>query len=86
MRDTVKRSYVEVRALLDTLEPKGADSWESKVQEPKRCGLVKAICKLDGSFEWVEPRWKPLYEQRGRTLLSLGEAELRQCAELTEIE
>ena len=65
LTETVQKSYAEVCALLDGLDPKGPGSWEAKVCDSKRCGLVKAVCAADGSFEWVEARWKAHYEQRG---------------------
>ena len=66
---------LQVRSLLDSLPPK-AQGWEAKVRDGKSCGLVKAVCEADGSFEWVEPKWKAAYEARGRSLLGLSEEEL----------
>ena len=74
LKEVVQRSYGEVRALLDALDPKGP--WEAKVRDPERCGLVKAVCTADGSFEWVEPHWEDPYKRRGRALLGLGKSEL----------
>jgi len=76
LTETVQKSYAEVRALLDGLEPTGPGTWEAKVRDVKRCGLVKAVCQADGSFEWVEERWKGHYEQRGGALLELADDEL----------
>ena len=73
-KETVKRSYAEVKALLQKLEPTD-ESWEQKVTNEKSCGLVKAICQTDGSFEWVAPVWQQLYEQKGRYLLGLSKEE-----------
>ena len=76
LTETVQKSYAEVRALLDGLDPQGPGSWEAKVRDSKRCGLVKAVCAADGSFEWVEARWKAHYEQRGGALLELADDDL----------
>ena len=46
------------------------------MRDDKRCGLVKAVCEADGSFEWVEPKWAEAYKARGRSLLGLSEEEL----------
>jgi len=66
----VQQSYGQVRALLDSLEPKN-QTWEAKLRDPKRCGLVKAVCtKEEGQpYEWVAPQWKSEFEQKGRSLL-----------------
>ena len=77
VREVVQRSYTEVRALLDSLPP-ASQGWEAKVRDPKRCGLVKAVCEEDGTFEWVAPKWAELYQARGRTLLGLSEDELKE--------
>ena len=75
LTEMVQRLYAEVRALLDSLEPK-AVGWEAKVREPTRCGLVKAVCRTDehAPYEWVEERWKGHYEQRGSALLEMSES------------
>jgi len=75
LSEAVQKSYQEVRSLLDSLPPK-AQGWEAKVRDGKSCGLLKAVCEADGSFEWVEPKWKAAYEARGRALLGLSEEEL----------
>ena len=64
----------QVRALLDGLSP-ASQGWEAKVRDAKRFGLVKAVCKEDGSFEWVAPKWKAAYEVRGRALLGMSDEE-----------
>jgi hypothetical protein len=65
----------QVRVLLDNVAPRSPGSWENKVHDPQRCGLTKAVCAADGSYEWVEPRWRESYERRGRALLGDGAAE-----------
>ena len=76
--ETVERRQEQVRALLDGLEPRAVGSWEAKVRDPNRCGLVKAVCQSEGSFEWVEPRWNDAYTQRGRAVLGMGVEELEE--------
>jgi len=75
LRSTVRQSYADVRVLLDNVAPRSPGSWENKVHDPQRCGLTKAVCAADGSYEWVEPRWRESYERRGRALLGDGAAE-----------
>ena len=71
------QSALQVRILLDALEPSGPGSWESKVLDAKRCGLVKAVCQEgDGSYEWVQSKWRDHYVRLGHNLLGLGRDEL----------
>ena len=56
LKDSLQKSYAEVRSALDALEPKSM-GWEAKVRDTRRCGLVKAVCAAKGSYEWVEPKW-----------------------------
>ena len=62
----------QVCALLDG-SPPASQGWEDKVRDERRCGLVKAVCKEDGSFEWVAPNWKDAYAVRGRALLGMSD-------------
>ena len=65
----------EVRLLLDQFEPT-KEGWEDKVRNQRRCGLVKAVHKESGSFEWVEAKWKDAYEKHGPELLGRSNTEL----------
>jgi len=69
-RRVVQQSYGHIRQLLDFVEPKKQD-WDAKLRDTKRCGLVKAICTHEEGqpYEWVAPKWKPLFEKHGRQLL-----------------
>jgi len=61
--EAVQESYAAVTDLLDRLQ-KGK-SWEQQLNDPKRCGLVKAVHSVDG-VEWVACRYELLYKLKGR--------------------
>jgi hypothetical protein len=75
--EALQRSYGEVRALLDSLEPK-SEGWVANVRLERRCGLQKAVHTESGSFEWVATEWKAAYEKHGSALLGRSEADLEQ--------
>jgi hypothetical protein len=55
----MKRSYGEVIQLLQKAEPSG-QSWEQKVRDGHRCGLVKAVAR-SGACEWVHPLYEDAF-------------------------
>ena len=80
VKQAVKKSYGEVLALLDAVEPKseGKDPRDKKLRDPKRCGLVKAVCTREEAkpVEWVEEKWAGLFEERGQSLLGMSREQL----------
>jgi len=71
--EAIQTGYSAVTDLLDRLQ-KGK-SWEQQLNDPFKCGLVKAVHRTDG-IEWVKAEYRVLYELKGRAILGKPVAEL----------
>lgn len=69
-REKLRRSYAAVQKILGSLSSgPGAGSWQQQIADVSRCGVVKAVCRADGSFVWCDPKWKALYERHGELII-----------------